>query len=171
MSLIEKLKAGKNNIKATAWPGTDERIGIVILTEAEIQAAHFETELLFKQRGIEFTAATVDTYQSEQNTQALARAIVDVTTKKPIFKNADELRGLLNHPDIKAALTSEYNEWQADCSPAIETMSEEKYDALFADVKKNPSILSDLNSKTLKGLIIYLADRQTKLQMVSGSTS
>ena len=177
MNLIEKLKAGTRNVKLTTWPGTENRIGIRVLTEAEVQAAHFDTELLFKQRGIEFTAATVDAYQSEQNTQVLSRAIVDPELKDKagdpakIFKNADELRGLLSHPDVKAVLTREYNDWQTECSPDLETMTEERYEELFAEVKKNPSILSSSSSATLRGLIIYLAARQAKLRKVSGSTS
>jgi hypothetical protein len=171
MSLIDKLKAGKNNIKQTVWPGTTEPVGIVVLTDAESQEAQFATELLFKQRGLDFNVATADTYQAEQNTQVLARAIFDLETKKPLFKNADELRGLITHPDVKAALITEYLDWQRDCSPAMETMTEEQYDALFAEVKKNPSILTSSNSRTLRGLIIYLAERQQKLAKASGSTS
>lgn len=172
MSLIDKLKAGVKNIKATVWPGTDYKIGIRILTEAEVQAAHFAVEQLFKKQGIDFTAATVDAYQSEQNTQVLARAIVDPDTRSPLFKNADELREQIAHPEIKAALTTEYNDWQAECSPALSEMTEERYAELFEDVKKNgPSTLSGSNLRTLKGLITYLADRQLKLRKVSGYTS
>ncbi len=177
MSLIEKLKAGKHAVKIVTWPGSNNAIGITVLTEAEIQAAYFETELMFKSKGIEFSAANVDAYQSEESTQVLARALVDPEAKDKngdpvrIFKSADELRGLIAHPDVKAALIQEYNDWQAECSPKIETMTEEKYDALFAEVKKNPSCLNSSSSRTLRGLITYLADRQTKLRKVSGSTS
>lgn len=172
MSLIAKLKAGIDNIKITTWPGTDNAIGIRVLTQAENQAAEFATELLFKAKGIDFTAATVDAYQSEQNTQILARAIVDPETKKPMFKSADELRGLIGHPDVKADLIEKYNAWQAECSPSIAEMTEEQYEHLFGEVKKNgPSCLNGLSSRTLSGLITYLAERQTKLQKVSGRTS
>ncbi len=177
MSLIEKLKAGKHAVKIITWPGTNNAIGITVLTEAESQSAHFETELMFKQKGIEFSAANVDEYQSEESTQILARALVDPEAKDKngdpvrIFKSADELRGLIAHPDIKAALIQEYNDWQTECSPKIESMTEEQYDALFSEVKKNASCLNSLSLRTLRGLIIYLADRQTKLRKASGSTS
>lgn len=172
MSLIDKLKAGTNNIKVTTWPGTKEPIGIRVLTEAEMQSAEFETELLFKSRGIEFSSATVDTYQCERNTQTLARAIMDPDTKSPMFKNADELRALISHPDVKAVLANEYNAWQNDCSPAVEETTEEQYNALFEAVKKNgSSSLKNSSSTTLRGLITYLAERQMKLRPVSGSIS
>jgi hypothetical protein len=178
MNILDKLKAGTHNVKTTNWPGAKEQLGFRVLTEQEIQDAHFATEGLFKKQGIEFSASTVDAYQSEQNTQVLARAIVDVSgppspgPRPSLFASADELRGLIGHPDIKAALIDEYNSWQTECSPLLGDMTQDKYDALFESVKKNgPSTLNGLSSKTLSGLITYLADRQTKLQQVSGSIS
>ena len=92
------------------------------------------TEALFKKHGLEFTAANLETYQSEENTQILARALVDPEKRdknrdpERLFKSADELRAHITHPTVKAALAEAYNAWQAECSPSIAVMTEEQYD-------------------------------------------
>ena len=171
MGLIEKLKAGTYNVKIISWPGTKEKIGIAILTEAEVQAAQFDTEALFKARDIAFSASTLEAYQSELNTQVLSRALVDPQTKKPLFKTAEELRGLIAHPDVKANLTQEYTDWQTECSPSPIELPDDKYADLYAEVKKNPSITSALNSITLRGLITYSANLPASCPPDSGSIS
>lgn len=171
MSLLNKLKAGKKNVNIIPWPGMDgEKVGIAVLTEDEIQQAVFAAEKHFKDAGLEFSAATVDAYQSEQNTQLLVLALVDPVKKTPIFKSASELRPLLI-PGVKDVLVDEVNAWQQECSPRLDGLTEEKYGELFEEVKKNPSILNDSDSRTLRGLITYLASRQSKLPKASGSTS
>ena len=77
MSLLEKLKAGKKNKKTIKYPGTDQDIVVSILSEADIQIAHFEAERLFKKNGIEVSMSTVDAYEAEKTTQILFRACSD----------------------------------------------------------------------------------------------
>lgn len=174
---IDTLKAGKHAVKVIDWPGTNKKIGITVLTDQEFSDAHFAVEQVFKKNGVEFSAATVDLYTSEQNTQILARALVHPENRHkngdPVrfFSSADELRELLAHQDVKAELNQEYKQWQNDCSPMLSEMTEEEFDRLFNDTKKNSAVLSDLSTNNLKGLIIYLADRQQKLPGASGSTS
>lgn len=175
MSLLEKLKAGKKNVKLVDFPGTDEKIAITVLTEAEIQAAAMETERLFKKAGLDLSAGTADAYQAEQNTQLLFRALVEPEpgadgTRRPRFSTADELRSLVTRL-AKDALTDEYNAWEQECGPDPMTLGEQELDALFEAVKKNPLHGSALSISTLRRLVIYLASRPSTSPEASGSTS
>src|SRR5450759_4032023 len=101
MDLIEKLKAGKRNIKTIKFPGTDDIIGLAVLTEAETQEALFAAERLFKENQIEISATTISAYNSEANTQTLVRALVNPAKKKEdgtyeqYFESIGEFRSLI----------------------------------------------------------------------------
>lgn len=177
MSLLEKLKAGKKNVKVIDFPGMEpaETIGISVLTEAETQAAAMETERLFKKAGLDFTAGISDAYQAEQNTQLLFHALVEPAlsgdgSHRPYFKTVDEFRSLITRT-IKDALTDEYNAWEQECGPNPLTLSDQELEAVFEDVKKNPQHGSGLSISTLRKLVTYLASRPAASPEASGSTS
>ena len=174
--LIEKLKAGKRNIRTLAYPGIeDEEIGITVLSESETRDAIFATERIFKDAGIEVSAMTVSAYTAENNTQILFRAIVNPKRQKKdgtcerLFKDVDEFRALLRREE-KEALIDEYNAFEKECSPA--DPSEEELEALFAEVKKKGTIPGSSSSlRTLQRLIIYLASLPATSQADNGFTS
>lgn len=177
MSLIEKLKAGKRNIKIIRFPGTDEDIGVTVLSEAEIQDATFETERLFKENGIEISASTLNTYNSELATRILFRVLVDVNKKmsdgqpEQFFNSIIEFKKLLTR-DAKGILIEEYNAFEDECSPSPLKMGDDDFERLFESLKKNPKVIGrDLSFRMLKGLIIYLAGLHVKSQKDSGSIS
>jgi len=176
MSLIEKLKAGKKNVKVIRWPGTDDEIGITILAEAETQEALFAAERLFKEAGIEVTATTINAYNSEVNTQTLFRALVDSSRKKPdgtherYFKGIDEFRSLL-HREAKEILIEEYNAFEDECNPSPAKLSDEELEKILEDVKKNSHPGTNLSFGTLRQLVAYLASRPSSSQKASGSIS
>jgi hypothetical protein len=138
--LIEKLKAGKRNMRTLAYPGTENEIGITVLSEAETRDAIFATERVFKEAEIEVSAMTVSAYTAENNTQVLFRAIVDPKRQKKdgtyerLFKDVDEFRSLLRREE-KEILIEEYNAFEKECSPV--DPSEEELEALSEEVKKN----------------------------------
>ena len=176
MSIIDILKAGKKNVKVVKWPGTEEDVGIIVLTEAETQEAQFAAERLFKDENIEVSAVTLGAYQSEANTQILWRALVSPEKKtkdgthERYFKSVDELRGLIRR-EAKEALVEEYNAFEEECSPSPRTMSVEDLEALLEDVKKNAMNGMPSSISTLKQLIIYSANLLSTLQKDSGSIS
>lgn len=176
MDLIEKLKAGKRNIKTIRFPGTDEVIGLTVLTEAETQEAIFATERLFKENQIEVSATTVSAYNSEANTQTLFRAIVNPARKKEdgtyaqYFPGIDEFRSLIGR-EAKDILIEEYNAFEEECSPSPLKLSEQAMEEILAEVKKNPIFGNGLNFSTLRQLTMYLAGRLSILQKASGSMS
>jgi hypothetical protein len=176
MNLIEKLKAGKRNIRTLAYPGTEEEIGITVLSEAETRDAIFATEREFKKGEIEVSTMTLGAYTSENNTQVLFRALVDPKRQKKdgtyerLFKDMDEFRDLLRREE-KEILIEEYNAFEKECSPSPRDLSEEELEALADDLKKNLTLGTDSSFRTLQQLTIYLAKQLSTLQRANGSMS
>jgi hypothetical protein len=172
MSLIEKLKAGKRNVKTIKFPGTEDDIFLQILSNADIQDAVFAAERRFKSEEIAITSSTLDAYEDERTTQIIFRALRDpLDPKKPFASTADELRKLLSKEE-KDHLVSEYNAFQDECSPRIEEMTAEKFDEIWAALKKNPqTALNFLSSGTQRRLLLYLASLPATSPTPSGSIS
>lgn len=171
MSLLEKLKAGTNNRKTVKWPGTDEDIIVRVLSDAERQAASFDTERLFKQQCIEPSMSTIDVYEAEKTTQILFRALSD-TGGKPLADSINEFRDKITIAE-KDILVDEYNDLEKECSPDPGKMSDEEFNSLIEELKKNPmqTISSVSNMRTARRLITFLANRLPSLQPDNGSTS
>ena len=175
-SLVDKLKAGKRNVSLLKYPGTDDDIGITVLTEAEHQETIFAAERVFKDACIEISATTLAAYNAELNTQTLFRAIVDPAKKSKdgicerYFRSVDELRGVLQR-EAKETLIEAYNAVDDECNPSPERLSEERLEAIFSEVKKNPISGRDLSLTTLRELIIYLASRPSISPKDNGSIS
>jgi hypothetical protein len=169
-ALIDALKAGKANVREVIFPGTSEKIGITVLTEAEIQDATFATERHFKTSGIEISATTIGTYERELNTQILCRALVDPASRSAAFRDVKELRGLLD-PSAKDMLIEEYNSMADECSPSPLTLTDAQFEEIFREIKKNGTTGRDLSLRTLKGLITYLAKLPSISPKDSGSGS
>ena len=171
MGLLEKLKAGKKNIKVLKFPGTEEDIGLSVLTEFETQEAVFAAERRFNDAGIEITATTLGVYNAEVNVQLLFLTMTNPSGGKSPFKDAGELRGLLTR-ESRNILVDEYNAWEDECNPSPLRMSDDDFEKLFGALKKNAGASgSDLSLRTLRGLITYLACRETKSPPASGSIS
>lgn len=177
MSLIEKLKAGKRNIRQIPWPGTDTNIGLTVLTESELQEAVFETERLFKKSGIEVSATTLGAYEKELSTQTLFRAIVDPDQPRPdgtwarLFTSIVDLKALFTAPAIKDNLIAEYNALEEECNPSPSVLSETELMTLFETVKKSPDSGTSLSSSSQRQLIAFMASRLSNSPKDSGSTS
>ncbi|KAF0145119.1 MAG: Uncharacterized protein FD156_1230 [Nitrospirae bacterium] len=170
MSLLEKLKAGKKNKNTIKFPGTDQDIIISVLSEADIQAAHFESERLFKKNGIEVSMSTVDAYEAEKTTQILFRACSD-TDGKPLSKTVDEFRSQILKAE-KDILVDEYNSLEQECSPNPEKISTEDMEKIIDEVKKRPEMIGSVSNIVIaRKLIVSLASRLQNSQQGSGSTS
>ncbi len=171
MSLLQRLKAGTENKNRIKFPGTEEDVKIGVLSDAERQSAHFETERLFKKNEIEPSMVTVEAYESEKTTQLLYRALTD-TDGNPSAKDIDEFRALITK-DEKDILVDEYESWEMECSPSPRQMTDAELDEIIEALKKRPEEIlgSVLSITTAKRLIISLANRLATLQTDSGSTS
>jgi len=169
MSLIEKLKLGTRNKKLIKWPGDDTEVLMRILSEHERMEAMFSAERLFKTEKIEPTLTTADQFDTEKCVQILYRAIRDPATEEPIATSITEFRKSITREDMRM-LISEYTVFEQDCSPSPSNLSEEEFDKILRDIKKNPETLSssNLSSSMLKKLIITLASQPVTLPKDSG---
>lgn len=164
VDIIAGLKAGKNRIKIIKFPGTDDDIGISVLTESEVQEAAFAADMLFKAKSIEINDATANMYNAEVSSQVLCRALVKPDVKKPdgsyerLFKNVDEWKALVSR-GVKDILTDEYNAFENEVNPSPIKLSEEEFAAIFEALKKSPENGNALSFRMQSALITYLASR------------
>lgn len=172
MSLLAKLKSGKKNIRTIQFPGTDKNAALQALSNQDFQDAVFAAELKFRSADIAVTPSTLDAYEDERTTQVLFRALKDPDDPLKSFAGSvDELRKLLTKEE-KEILVDEYNSFEKECSPRFAQLSNEEFEKIWNEVKKSPQmLLSSLSSGTLRGLISYLACRQTNSRTDNGSTS
>ncbi|TAN61362.1 hypothetical protein EPN18_06840 [bacterium] len=172
MSLLEKLKGGKRNTKVVKFPGTDDDVALVILSNHELQDSIFAAEGYFKAGDITVSATTLDAYEDERTTQILFRALRSPDNlREPFAATVTELRKSVTREE-KDLLVKEYVAFEQECSPQFETLPDGDFDKLWEDLKKNPeAVLNSLNFRTLKKLVLYLALRQGNSPADNGSTS
>lgn len=171
MSLLAKLKAGTRNTKTIKFPGTEEKIVLRILSEAERQEALLVAEQHFKAKKVEINLATSDIFEAENTLQLLYRAISD-PDGNPIIKTVDEFRSNITR-DEKDLLTEAYLDFEQESSPSPARMSAEKFESLLSDLKKNPEIIIGSVSSLgiARRLITSLVNQLSRLQTANGSTS
>jgi hypothetical protein len=157
-SILEQLKAGANNFKLVNYPGTDQKIAIKILSQREMQESLFAAERLFKNEKIEINMLTAPAYQAEQATQILYRALRNPEKlDEALAPNITAFRQLLvkNEKDI---LVEEYEAFEKECDPKPNNMTEEEFDKLFQDLKKNAetTLSNIIDIHTLKKLMLSM---------------
>jgi hypothetical protein len=172
MSLLEQLKAGTKNVKTISFPGTDQDVVLRILSNGELQAAHFAAERLFKRADIAPSMTTIDAYEDEKTTQILFRALRNPEdTSQGIAGSVDEFRSLLNRQE-KDILVDEYNAFEGECSPQVAEMSEQEVERLIEEVKKNPGTLGSVSNITIaRRLIAFLVAPPPNSPKDNGFTS
>ena len=162
MSLIDKIKLGSQATKKIAWPGAeDATIQIRVCNESDYLAASMAADKLFND--VKIGLENVDAYNAEKETQLLFRAIQDPETGEQLFKNITEFRDLLV-PEIKNFLSDQLDALHEEFSPELTTISDEDFDKLVQDVKKNAAevLQTQSNIYTLRKLIIYLISQLSK---------
>ena len=170
-SKLEKLKAGKRNIKVVAFPGTEAKVGIRVLTLQDEQDAAFATEQVFKAEEIVYSSATVEPYEREKTIQLLWRALRDPENPdRPFADTVEELRELMTTEE-KDILVDEYMAHQSECSPSLDSITDEEFEGLLEEVKKSPELVSSSSDICLlRRLASTLAVRLATLQTESSST-
>ena len=171
-NLIDRLKAGRNNIKAIPFPGIPgTKVGLRILSDQETKDAYAAAENYFTRIKLDIKDSTLDMYIDERANQILFRVLCDPEDSSvPAAPSADALRRLLTKAE-KDALAREYAEFEEECSPNYAEKTEEELSILWEDVKKNPiTLLSDLSTGTLRRLLRYLVFLPAISRTDSGST-
>ena len=162
MNLIDKIKLGSQAKKKIDWPGAeDATIQIRVCNENDYLQASMAADQLFKD--VKVGLENIDAYNAEKETQLLFRAIQDPETNEQLFKNITEFRDLLV-PEIKNFLSDQLDALHEEFSPELTTISDEDFDKLVQDVKKNAEevIQTQSNIYTLRKLIIYLVNQRSK---------
>jgi hypothetical protein len=169
--ILQKLKAGTDNIKIIKWPGTSTDVALRILSQRDQQDALFATERLFKSEKIDVHMVTAEEYENEKTTQILFRALRDPQKiDDSIVANVTEFKTLLSREE-KRVLIEEYLLFESECSPSPENLSADEFDKIFTALKKNApeTIGSITSSSTLKRLITTLVKQLEISQSDSGS--
>ncbi len=160
MGVLEVLKSTARVKELIDWPDKNAGIKVVIktLTEQDFSEAKRETDKLFKDRKI--GAENADAYEAEFETQLLHRAIFDPENEDKPLCSITEFRGLLR-PEIKDALAEKLDNLHEENSPDPDKLSDEKYNAVVAEVKKNAekAVMNISSINTLKRLIVTLASQ------------
>jgi hypothetical protein len=159
--LLSTLKAGTDNVKLIKFPKSETPIALKILNQKELQDAAFCTERLFKTEKIDVNLMTSEEYSSEKATQILFRCIRDPENlEQGIAPNITVFRASLTRNE-KEYLIGEYLAFEKDVSPSPDNMSNEEFDKILLDVKKNPEDITGkiFSSSMLKKLITTLVSQ------------
>ena len=168
--LLDKLKLGTSNIKLVKWPGSDVQVTLRILSQQDVQEAHFATERLFKSNKIEISMVTADEYTSEKSTQILFRCIRNPENlETPICNTIEEFRRSITRAE-RDVLIEEYLGFEAECSPSPDNLSNDEFDKVLSDLKKKPAeTLGNITSiSTLKKLLLIMASPPVNLPRDNG---
>jgi len=148
MNIIDRIKAGCRNNVVVRWPGTDSEITLRVLSKAELHEATFAAHHRFVYSKVSVEAHTIETFKDEETVQILYRALSGVgdETGKPLAASVDKFRANVSSEEI-SELAQRYEQLQDECSPSMEAMSDEQFDAFLNDLKKKPEpIISSVSS-------------------------
>lgn len=156
MDILAKLKASNLAIRTVVLG--DVSVGLRILTEADALAAQIGSYQSLAALDLKLTVETADLADTDSNSQLLVLAIVDIETRTPLFKSAEQLREVLSR-EQRRFLIAEYLEHEQEYSPFPgKNMPDGEFNALLESLKKTPSIadLRGLSSATLRRLVLSL---------------
>lgn len=164
---ISKLKKGIDNRKKITWPGSDLAIYLRVLCEGDYLKAEERCDALYKERGVNL--GNIEERSAAKDTYCLYLAIVDEDGKR-VFPDFETFTTYLT-PEIRTELVQTQNDWQSECSPHIEKLSEKEMDDLLESIKKNHGTVRNISDmRLLRELIITMVSRQKKLPTASSST-
>lgn len=154
--LLARLKTSGTAICSVQMK--DVTLGLRILSDRDYLEADLAVLAFMKQQGVAFSAESADTFENEKSTQLLLRALVDPVSGDRLARDITDMREAISR-EQKAYLIEQYLEHEKQCAPKEESMPEEEFAALLEEVKKKPgqTVLSGLNTVTLKKLILSLA--------------
>lgn len=168
---LQALKNGVDNRKEVTIPGTKKTVYLHILSCSQEQNAEIGAERLFIDAGIPISAHNIDSFEQEKTIRKLFIAIRDERGVQ-FGESVEEFKLSFTRFEVDA-LVEEYNAFVCEVNPSLSNMTDEKFEALLSEVKKNPekSIRNISNTETLKRLITSLAYQLQKLPKDNGPTS
>lgn len=150
MSILQKIKNGKNNYKIINFPGTDEKVALVILSSQELTNCKINAD-----RYIEENKITDEDYKDIILQQYIMyNALRDKDNiENKIASSIDEFISLIDNNEL-AFLQVQYNMFMQDNSPFLNAITEEQFEELKKTLEKIK--LSDLNGVSLLALRNFL---------------
>lgn len=150
MNALQRLKQGKKNYKLIDFPGTTEKVALVILTSNEIADASIKTEDFIKLKKIE----DEDIKSIVQQAQIIYKALRDKDDKdKKLADSFEDFYGTLDNTEVQYLMV-EYSLLSNENSPFLNAVSEETFEELKKTLEKIK--LSDLNGPSLVALRNFL---------------
>jgi len=161
MDLLERIKTSGHHKQRIKWPGSEEDIDMRLCAEEDYLRASIATDKTFSDTRI--SLLDKDAYNSELETQLLFRILENPETGKQLFNRITDFRMVLV-PEIKDKLVEEMNKLHEEYSPNPVEMSDEEFDKLVVNIKKNvEQTIGNVSSlSTLRRLTIYMASQLWK---------
>lgn len=150
MNTLQKLKQGKKNYKLVNFPGTEEKVALVILPSNEITDASIKASDYIKEKNIE----NEDDKNIVEQAYIVYKALRDKDdVKQQLASNFEEFFGTLDSTEIQYLMV-EYSLLTQESSPFLNSVDEKTFDALKKTLEKME--LSDLNGPSLIALRNFL---------------
>jgi hypothetical protein len=150
MNTLQRLKQGKKNSKLVNFPGTEEKVALVILTSNEITDASIKAEDYIKEKNI----LDEDDKGIVQQAQIIYRALRDKDdTKKQLADSFEEFFSTLDNTEVQYFMV-EYSMLTNEHSPFLNAVNEETFEQLKKTLEKMQ--LNDLNGPSLIALRNFL---------------
>lgn len=148
---LERLKAGVSNSRpVTLHRG---KLTMRVLSEAELLRCRADALAFVRKYELDEEALMVD--------NVLRQLYVSLTDEegKPLGRTVDDFKAGLTRAE-REVLVAEYLELERECAPDLDAMTEEEFERLAEEVKKNPAmLLSPSSTDLLRRLGRYLASR------------
>lgn len=152
MSLLEKLKAGIKNNKEVPFHGGVLKIRV--LSEDDLQQCRVEANRYAIKNELEDESLI-----NEIAIRQLYIAVSDADGNK-LADSIDAFRKAITRKE-REYLVDEYLSLENECSPSLSAMTEDEFNRIAEEAKKDPFfLLSRSNTGLLRRLIRYLESRQ-----------
>jgi hypothetical protein len=150
MNTLQRLKQGKKNYKLVTFPGTEEKVALVILSSNEITEASIKAEDYIKEKHI----TDEDDKSIVHQAQLVYRALRDKDdTKKQLADSFEDFFSTLDNTEIQYFMV-EYSLLTSESSPFLNAVTEETFEELKKTLEKIQ--LNDLSGPSLIALRNFL---------------
>lgn len=149
-SILQKLKSGKKNYKIINFPGTEEKIALVILSSNEMTEAKIHSDDYIKENKIE-DEEYKDIVLQQHIIYRAARDKENI--EKKIASSFDEFLELIDYQEVQYLMV-EYNLFVNENSPFLNAVDEKQFELLKKTLEKTQ--WNDLNGQSLVALRSFL---------------
>lgn len=124
---IDDLQPDVRDVQVIDWPGTDRKVGLLLLRVSELQEAHFAAREHFKRKAATVDWASKVSLDEEEALQQVYRMLIDPDAKAPeyrVFKSPEQARARLT-PDQRDHFVGEHMRAQAEIAKSWAPLPED----------------------------------------------